>query len=63
VVVSGHLHVRSTRWIEGVRFEEVSLGYPRHWQPDLGAAAYLRQILPGPAPAPDRFHRLGPAPR
>jgi hypothetical protein len=63
VVVSGHLHVRSTRWIEGVRFEEVSLGYPRHWRPDLGAGAYLRQILPGPAPSPDRFHRLGPAPR
>ena len=48
VVVSGHLHVRSTRWRDGVRFEEVSLGYPRHWRQELGMDAYLREILPGP---------------
>ena len=29
VVVSGHLHIRSTRWLDGVRFEEVSLYIPR----------------------------------
>ncbi len=51
VVVSGHLHMRSTRWRAGVRFEEVSLGYPAQWQQDTGAAAYLRQILPEPAPS------------
>ena len=34
VVVSGHLHVRRTDWIDGVRFEEVSLGYPRQWVSD-----------------------------
>jgi 3',5'-cyclic AMP phosphodiesterase CpdA len=49
VVVSGHLHIRSTRWIDGVRFEEVSLGYPRQRHPDLGVGHYLREILPGPA--------------
>jgi 3',5'-cyclic AMP phosphodiesterase CpdA len=49
VVVSGHLHMRSTRWRDGVRFEEVSLGYPAQWQQDRGAAAYLRPILPEPA--------------
>lgn len=47
VVVSGHLHIRSTKWRDGVRFEEVSLGYPRHWNPDRGIASYFREILPG----------------
>lgn len=47
VVVSGHLHIRSTDWIDGVRFEEVSLGYPRHWDSDFAIDAYLREILPG----------------
>ena len=51
VVVSGHLHMRSTRWRDGVRFEEVSLGYPAQWQQDKGAGGYLRQILPAPPPA------------
>jgi hypothetical protein len=51
VVVSGHLHMRSTRWRNGVRFEEVSLGYPAQWQPARGADAYLRQILPAPPAA------------
>ncbi len=51
VVVSGHLHMRSTRWRGGVRFEEVSLGYPAQWRQDQGAAAYLRQILPEPPPS------------
>lgn len=48
VVVSGHLHIRSTHWRDGVRFEEVSLGYPRHWNPERGVEGYLREILPGP---------------
>jgi hypothetical protein len=54
-VVSGHLHMRATDWRDGVRFEEVSLGYPKHWRPEIGAHGYLRQIhpAPGPAPAPD----------
>jgi hypothetical protein len=61
VVVSGHLHVRSTDWVDSVRFEEVSLGYPRQWRVDLGLLHYLREILPGPAePAdpnpPTRYH-------
>lgn len=48
VVVTGHLHVRSTDWIDGVRFEEVSLGYPRHWDQEKSVDSYLREILPGP---------------
>jgi 3',5'-cyclic AMP phosphodiesterase CpdA len=46
-VVSGHLHIRSTRHLDGVRFEEVSLGYPRQWDQGRGAVHYLREILPG----------------
>lgn len=57
VVVHGHLHMRATDWRDGVRFEEVALGYPRHWSADRGAAHYLREILPGPpGPAPTRWH-------
>lgn len=47
-VVSGHLHIRRTKWIDGVRFEEVSLGYPHQWELQRGIAPYLREILPGP---------------
>ena len=47
-VVYGHLHIRGTHWRDGVRFEEVSLGYPQNWSPGKGAAGYLREILPGP---------------
>ena len=31
VVVTGHLHVRRTDWIDGVRFEESSLGKSSFW--------------------------------
>lgn len=50
VAVSGHLHIPSTRWIDGVRFEEVSYGYPhQRIQRPGGIAQYLRQILPAQA--------------
>jgi 3',5'-cyclic AMP phosphodiesterase CpdA len=45
VSVHGHLHVRATDQRDGVRFEEVSLGYPAHWDHSRGAAGYLRRIL------------------
>jgi hypothetical protein len=52
VVVTGHLHVRRTDWIDGVRFEEVSLGYPKQWAEAKEAGNdindMLREILPGP---------------
>jgi Calcineurin-like phosphoesterase len=44
-VVSGHLHIRSTRHLDGVRFEEVSLGYPSQWDQGRGVESYLREIL------------------
>jgi 3',5'-cyclic AMP phosphodiesterase CpdA len=43
--VHGHSHVRSSDERDGVRFEEVSLGYPAHWNPSRGVAPYLRRIL------------------
>ncbi len=51
-VVYGHLHIRATHHRDGVRFEEVSLGYPQNWDPTRGATPYLRQILPDPHAAP-----------
>ena len=47
VVVYGHMHMRSTHYRDGVRFEEVSLGYPRDWIHKRGLSYYLREILPG----------------
>ena len=52
LVVSGHLHMRATDWRDGVRFEEVSLGYPRQYDPEKGAAGYLRQVWPPTRSAP-----------
>ncbi|WP_371776031.1 metallophosphoesterase [Streptomyces sp. NBC_01438] len=46
--VYGHLHIPRVTWHDGVRFEEVSIGYPREWRP-RPARTPLRQILPPPA--------------
>lgn len=51
-VISGHLHMRTTMVRHGVRYDEVSLGYPRDWRHERGLAYYLREILPTPD---DRF--------
>jgi 3',5'-cyclic AMP phosphodiesterase CpdA len=53
-VVYGHIHIPRTTWYDGVRFEEVSVGYPREWRrraqhpgiPDQPGIP--RQILPVP---------------
>jgi 3',5'-cyclic AMP phosphodiesterase CpdA len=45
VVVSGHLHIRSTSYRDGVRFEEVSLGYPRQWTSVTTPDRCVRDIL------------------
>lgn len=45
-VVYGHLHIPRTTWHDGVRFEEVSLGYPREWHRRAAARPVLRQISP-----------------
>ncbi len=48
VVIYGHLHIRQCQWIDGVRFEEVSLGYSGQWARERGVEAYIRQVLPAP---------------
>jgi len=45
VAVYGHLHIPRTTWHDGVRFEEVSLGYPRERR-RLGWPGSPRRILP-----------------
>jgi hypothetical protein len=45
-VVYGHLHIPRVTWHDGVRFEEVSMGYPREWQRRSGRPGVPRQILP-----------------
>jgi 3',5'-cyclic AMP phosphodiesterase CpdA len=47
-VVYGHLHIPRTTWHDGVRFEEVSYGYPREWRLWGDAPGPPRQILPAP---------------
>jgi 3',5'-cyclic AMP phosphodiesterase CpdA len=46
-VVYGHLHIPRTSWHDGVRFEEVSLGYPRE-RLHRSAPCVPRRILPEP---------------
>jgi 3',5'-cyclic AMP phosphodiesterase CpdA len=45
-VVYGHLHIPRTSWHDGVRFEEVSLGYPRERRRWGAVPPVPRQILP-----------------
>lgn len=45
-VVYGHLHIPRTTWQDGVRFEEVSLGYPQELAANPARPRALRQILP-----------------
>jgi 3',5'-cyclic AMP phosphodiesterase CpdA len=49
-MVYGHLHIPRTTWHDGVRFEEVSLGYPREWSARHTSPRLPRTILPPPAP-------------
>lgn len=51
-VVYGHLHIPRTTWHDGVRFEEVSLGYPRERKMYGSARPWPVQILPETAGGP-----------
>ncbi|TMR22025.1 metallophosphoesterase [Nonomuraea zeae] len=44
-MIYGHLHIPRVTWYDGVRFEEVSLGYPREWRPRPGRRRLLRDVL------------------
>jgi hypothetical protein len=45
--VYGHLHIPRSTVYDGVRFEEVSLGYPREWAERDGEPQPVRHILDG----------------
>ena len=47
-VVFGHLHMRGTWWIDGVPFQEVSLGYPSQWDRRRGIGDYLQEVTLAP---------------
>jgi 3',5'-cyclic AMP phosphodiesterase CpdA len=52
-MVYGHLHIPRTTHHEGVRFEEVSVGYPREWRKRPTPPGRPRRILPAePAAGP-----------
>ncbi|MFJ8017181.1 metallophosphoesterase family protein [Streptomyces sp. NPDC096339] len=46
-VVYGHLHIPRTTWYDGVRFEEVSMGYPREWRRRAARPPGPRLVLAG----------------
>jgi 3',5'-cyclic AMP phosphodiesterase CpdA len=48
VAVYGHLHIPRTIAVDGVRFEEVSLGYPREWTGRTWGGEFPRVVLPAP---------------
>ncbi|MFF4394769.1 metallophosphoesterase family protein [Streptomyces sp. NPDC001480] len=53
-MVYGHLHIPRTTWLDGVRFEEVSVGYPREWRKRPEPPGRLRRILPMEVGSGDR---------
>ncbi|MFF9768068.1 metallophosphoesterase family protein [Streptomyces sp. NPDC014636] len=53
-MVYGHLHIPRTTLHDGVRFMEVSVGYPREWRKRPDAPGRLRRILPMEVEAGDR---------
>jgi 3',5'-cyclic AMP phosphodiesterase CpdA len=56
--VYGHLHIPRTTWYDNVRFEEVSVGYPREWR-RRKPPTWLRQILPDPKYPPGYLNEFG----
>src|SRR5699024_6377566 len=43
--VYGHLHIPRTTYQDGVRFEEVSVGYPKEWRHRARGATPIRRLL------------------
>ncbi len=46
VMVYGHLHIPRITHYDGVKFQEVSLGYPREWRKHGHPHGLLRKVLP-----------------
>lgn len=47
-VVFGRVHLLGTWWIDGVPFQEVSLGYPSPWDRGRGVGADFREVTLAP---------------
>ncbi len=45
IAVYGHLHLRSSKIVRGVKHEEVSFGYPNQWDHSKDLKYYLRKIV------------------
>lgn len=45
ITIYGHLHIRSSKIVRGVKHEEVSFGYPNDWDHSKGLQFYLRKIV------------------
>ncbi|QFU90662.1 metallophosphoesterase [Amycolatopsis sp. YIM 10] len=45
IAVYGHLHIPRSTQADGVRFEEVSLGYPREWRKRARGPVAVRRLL------------------
>jgi hypothetical protein len=45
-VIYGHLHIPRTTFYDGVRFQEVSIGYPREWKRRGLPDEPLRRVFP-----------------
>jgi 3',5'-cyclic AMP phosphodiesterase CpdA len=54
-VVYGHLHIPRTSYEDGVRFEEVSIGYPREWRRHDHRRGLLREVFPAVDPVPESW--------
>ncbi|MEV4708812.1 metallophosphoesterase [Actinoplanes sp. NPDC049316] len=48
--VYGHLHIPRVTWQDGVRFHEVSLGYPREWGRRAADPVLLNRVLDAVTP-------------
>lgn len=57
--VYGHLHIPRTTWYDGVRFEEVSVGYPREWGRRGLPDPLLRKIVPDDGLLPEHLPEHG----
>jgi 3',5'-cyclic AMP phosphodiesterase CpdA len=54
-VIYGHLHIPRTTYEDGVRFEEVSIGYPREWRRHNHRRGLLREVFPAADPVPESW--------
>ena len=57
--VYGHLHIPRSTWYDGVKFDEVSVGYPREWKKRGLPEPLLRKIVPDEGVRPADLSEFG----